>query len=388
MLNATAMPDSSPDAREPEASIPNQTLDEAVDAVPRYRTTAQPETLHSQKLALYCLAKEAEESVRRLTEMGAKIEVVALYDEENGHAGSIAGIQVVPVAALSSRSELTLIVDGKLVDRKWVRLAQHGIRYGHFATDPRYPVKTRTDPDYLENYRPRLERLFSRMADAESRSVLAATIRARVAGDFGFMRISAYPEYDHPIVCPQPSEVVFDLGMETAYTSTWFSQRVGMNGFVYGFEASPEHWAPIEADLAQARVRNVEMVKQGVWKQKGTLRFVTGLKGASRVRRYGDERPAVEIKVTDLDSFIDERQIERVDMLSFDIEGAEPEALQGAAAVIKKHRPKLQVSLYHKMEHLMSLPEIIDESGVPYRFYMGHHSAQGLETDLYALPIL
>lgn len=363
-------------------------LSRAVVESPRYRVVADEAAFRSRILAIYCYADETAAGVEHFKQAyDSNVAAVVLHDDPGATALSGVGdAEVLLVDGLKNRPELTLVVFGRHLDRKLVRLGIEGIRTAIFARDPGYHPTVRWEPQFLQKNRAALETFFEQLADDESRRVLASIVRMRTSGDYGYIRLAEYAEYDHPIVAPAPGDVVFDLGMETADTSLWFSHRVGETGKVYGFEASPEHWDQIEQALAAARRPNVRMVKMGVWNKKGELEFMGGMGGASRVTRGKDQRATIRVPVIDIDSFVKEEGIDRVDLLSFDIEGAEPEALAGAKGTIQKHRPKLQVSVYHRLDHLYTLPQIITSFGVPYRFYLGHHSAQGLETDLYAEP--
>jgi len=68
-----------------------------------------------------------------------------------------------------------------------------------------------------------------------------------------------------------------------------------------------------------------------------------------------------------------------------DIEGAELEALQGAARVIAEHKPQLAICLYHKKEHFIDIPLYLKKLNPDYRFRLGHYNADHTETVLYAL---
>ena len=68
-----------------------------------------------------------------------------------------------------------------------------------------------------------------------------------------------------------------------------------------------------------------------------------------------------------------------------DIEGSELEALKGAAETIKKWRPKLAISIYHKYEDIIEIPEYILSIVPDYSFYIRHYSSDIWETVLYAI---
>jgi hypothetical protein len=61
---------------------------------------------------------------------------------------------------------------------------------------------------------------------------------------------------------------------------------------------------------------------------------------------------------------------DRVDFIKMDIDGAELDALKGAEASIRKHRPKLAISLYHKPDDFDSIPRYLAGLDLGYRFYL------------------
>ena len=66
--------------------------------------------------------------------------------------------------------------------------------------------------------------------------------------------------------------------------------------------------------------------------------------------------------------------IPAIDLIKMDIEGSELKALEGAQECIKKFKPKLQISIYHNMEDLWSIPLFVNNLKPQYRFFIGHHS--------------
>lgn len=69
-----------------------------------------------------------------------------------------------------------------------------------------------------------------------------------------------------------------------------------------------------------------------------------------------------------------------------DVEGAELIALKGAEQTIKKYKPKLAISIYHKPNDLWEIPLLI-KSWVPeYKIYIRHYNVVSSETIMYAIP--
>jgi FkbM family methyltransferase len=77
---------------------------------------------------------------------------------------------------------------------------------------------------------------------------------------------------------------------------------------------------------------------------------------------------------------------EPVSFIKMDIEGAEPQALQGAARTIAARQPRLAVCVYHHIRHLWEIPEMIHALVPEHRIYPRHHTNLEYETVCYAVP--
>ena len=105
----------------------------------------------------------------------------------------------------------------------------------------------------------------------------------------------------------------------------------------------------------------------------------------------GDCGSKIEVETSGNDwvlaSSIDiEAEKENICMIKMDIEGAEMEALRGAENTIKREHPILAISIYHKPEDILSIPEYIMSTYDGYRFYLRHYSFSWYDTVLYAVP--
>ena len=74
-----------------------------------------------------------------------------------------------------------------------------------------------------------------------------------------------------------------------------------------------------------------------------------------RDRLQGWREPSDALKCVTLDSTISEAP----SYMKFDIEGFEPEALEGARRLITQYRPRLGRCAYHVQDHLWKLPLLI-----------------------------
>ena len=72
--------------------------------------------------------------------------------------------------------------------------------------------------------------------------------------------------------------------------------------------------------------------------------------------------------------------------IKMDVEGAELEAIKGAKELIKRTKPYLAISIYHRPEDLCEIPLLIKEEFPFYDLFIRVHWHFGLETVLYCVP--
>jgi phosphoenolpyruvate synthase/pyruvate phosphate dikinase len=78
--------------------------------------------------------------------------------------------------------------------------------------------------------------------------------------------------------------------------------------------------------------------------------------------------------------------IDKVDYLKFDIEGAEREALKGAADLLRRSKPRLMLDAYHKPDDLAVLPALIQGANRTYRQVCGVCTLQIGESGNQVIP--
>jgi hypothetical protein len=92
------------------------------------------------------------------------------------------------------------------------------------------------------------------------------------------------------------------------------------------------------------------------------------------------------VETTTIDETLTRLGLPKVDSIKMDIEGAELDALRGGEASIRKHRPRLTISLYHNPEDIEIIPRYLVSLDLGYRFYLDHHTIYNNETVLFGVP--
>ena len=120
----------------------------------------------------------------------------------------------------------------------------------------------------------------------------------------------------------------------------------------------------------------VYVFNSGVFDKKCTLRFDSGKEGSSSIIEDGTD--VIEVDMIDN---IDECQ--NATFIKMDIEGSEPEAIMGAAELIKRNKPKLAICIYHSDEDMINIIGLVHKLVPDYKMFVRQHSIYETETVLY-----
>jgi FkbM family methyltransferase len=73
-----------------------------------------------------------------------------------------------------------------------------------------------------------------------------------------------------------------------------------------------------------------------------------------------------------------------IDLIKLDVEGSEMDVLKGAYHAISEYKPKLAISIYHKKEDMIDIPEYILSIHKDYEFSISINNASFIDMVLYA----
>ena len=199
-----------------------------------------------------------------------------------------------------------------------------------------------------------------------------------------FFELEQY-RYEHGGVriAAGPGDIVIDGGGGWGETALYFADLVGEQGRVLCFEFLPDSLAVLERNLAEnPRLRGrIDVLTKPLWSARGErLGFVPDALVTSVGETRGEEAAMSET----IDGLREDRQLERVDFIKLDVEGAEPAALEGARTTLERYKPRLAVAGYHAIEHLVLIPRLLSSLG--YEVFIDHTSAGPWETVIFARP--
>lgn len=363
-----------------------------IEAAELFRCVAPSSLEPSQPVVIYCNIDEAESAFADFKKKYKRsADYICLNDSDQPAAIASKQLQYEDLSRLVNDLRCVVWCYGKKERAKGLKLASAGIRNFYFSANPQYRPH-RYDPRYWDTFSRELSQVFELLEDDESRQTFASTIRMRITGDHGFLRTATYREYFHPIVKVAPDDWVIDAGAFNGATSLAFA-NASQTGKVFAFEPDPINREKISALLEKEKSKgntaanNVEVAPYALSNTETQLTFSAGKGGSSSMRADSSSVSGeITVDATFLDLFVKQNNIARIDLISIDIEGAEALALEGMQETIRRFRPKLQVSIYHKKKDLFELPLMVAGLAKDYVFFLGHHNTYSTETDLYGIP--
>lgn len=182
---------------------------------------------------------------------------------------------------------------------------------------------------------------------------------------------------------PRRGDVVLDCGACIGEVSLLFGAMVGPTGAVHTFDPVPLHaqYCRFQGDLNPSlrEVLRINVLAVGAESKKS---LGTGRADAAGIQPGG--LAVDDFSVTSIDDYVENGRLDPVDVIKMDIEGAEMAALRGAEKTIRRFKPKLTISAYHKPQDLWEIPRMIKSLAPDYELYFGHHTPIQWESVFYA----
>jgi len=227
---------------------------------------------------------------------------------------------------------------------------------------------------------------YALLSDQKSRHEFAAQIFWRCSLDY-----SRLPTHDPPtsmyfpcdLIRFREDEVLMDCGAFDGDSIRLFLQRTEQRyGRIIALEPDPQNRAALRrfADAPESSIHDLAILPFAVSDHTGVGSFdANGSVGSSLSTHDG----GISIECRRID---DLAHVEAPTFIKMDIEGAEPDALEGARSTIRKARPILAVCAYHKCEHLWKIPLLMHDILPDYEIHLRRYAEECWETVYYAIP--
>jgi FkbM family methyltransferase len=217
------------------------------------------------------------------------------------------------------------------------------------------------------------------------RAVLRAGVRFESPDDVNVLRVVAgvwfRGYYTPPGLEIGPDDVVVDVGANVGTFAVFAARRT--RGRVVAVEPCPRNLAFLRRNLAANGCERVEIVECALGASDGTARLHLAASGVGHqvsARALGAVlEESVEVPARTLGSLIEERGLERIDLLKLDCEGAEGEVVGGSPGPVLARVRRIAME-FHDYASALSHRELarkLESEGCRTRLRRAEGAAQG-----------
>lgn len=229
-----------------------------------------------------------------------------------------------------------------------------------------------------------LVKLYDKLADYHSKKVLTSILKNWLFLDtngLGSVKRELADYYDLDLVSTGENCVFVDAGAYSGDAALAYINAYGRNyKRIYCYEAYEKAVEPLKNNMEE--YENVVIRPIGL--SSGELQSRLILEEDQRLTgKHSDREKAITVKTTSIDLDI----TEKIDFLKIDVNGREKQVLQGVRNHMEKEHPSLLIALYHEMNHLLDIPQMITEVDSSYKLYLRYYGGDLIPTNyiLYAV---
>jgi FkbM family methyltransferase len=181
----------------------------------------------------------------------------------------------------------------------------------------------------------------------------------------------------------------YDVGANVGFFGVLAARLIGPSGHVICFEPLPENARRIGYNSQLNGFTNIAVRCEALGGSNRTDTFNTSAEptwGMLSTVGKAPEQPSgqITVDVRTLDSLCVDGGLPRPDVIQFDVEGAEAEALEGAWATLTAHRPLLVIELHRTNAAVIA---ILDRLGYVYKVLGSSESVRDVSWDANILAI-
>lgn len=216
------------------------------------------------------------------------------------------------------------------------------------------------------------------ITDDYRRLIRSGFPRKRILFPMHTYLIASYGIQYFDVFPPVEDEVFVDAGTYTCDTiSDFIKWTEGKYKKIYAFEPHPRLISVIDKYIKDKDIENVVFTPKATWDKEEEIRFIED-DSASKVGSEG----RISVPAIDIDSVVGN---EKVTYIKMDVEGSELQALVGAKNTIKENKPRLAISVYHRLEDIIEIPEYILSLDMGYKLLFRQYNSNMWETVLYCI---
>lgn len=146
-------------------------------------------------------------------------------------------------------------------------------------------------------------------------------------------------------------DTIFDIGANIGWYSNHLSKKLP-GAAIYAFEPIPETFAQVKRNTELNQAKNIILNNFAFSDKKQTLTFyysptVTGASSSVNITE-NDSMVKLECEASTIDAFVKDKNIDRLDFIKCDVEGAELMVYKGGIETIARYKPIVFTEMLRK----------------------------------------
>lgn len=219
------------------------------------------------------------------------------------------------------------------------------------------------DRNYYEKHKRDIRYAKGLLADERSQFVYDSILEYKITGRIApLLDCQSQRETDLTDLLPvKDGDRYLDLGAYDGDTAEEWNKLFPRHGGIIAVEPNAKTYKKLQQK--GSTIPRFKAIEAAVWYQKETLYF-NGKSG--RAAAVSNEGPLL-VQGRRADEIC-----QRAEIIKYDVEGVEREALLGSAGLIRNGAHSLIVSAYHKTEDLFTLPPLVHAMNRGYKIHLRH----------------
>ena len=269
-------------------------------------------------------------------------------------------------------------------------------KYGRLIIDPDTAEKKLNGNNYLSSnsayigqHKDEILEVMAALANDDSRAAYSRVLLGEPEAHWAHYAKRAYQNIQYfDYLDFDRCQVVLNGGVFGGYELPYFVTNLPKGAIVHNFDPlGHSHLTEYARPWVESGVVNFVDNAIALDKEDGSIDMK--ILGDGQASEEKDEKLLSEtttFPARSIDSFVEETGFDRVDLIKFDLEGGDMNAIKGSIETMKKYRPQLALSIYHAASDFWEIPNMIIDNLPDYNLYLDTYSFERWETILYAVP--
>ena len=225
------------------------------------------------------------------------------------------------------------------------------------------------DAAFVRAHAQELKDAYALLEDDLSREIFSSVVLYKYTGDIRYLK-NACSTADDDLACLGGRDIRVAVDGGAYNGDTVRAMQASFSGLrkIYAVEPDPKNFKKLSKISAeQENGCSVLPIHGALWDRAGAGVFQSSGNRNSSLLAASYQHHEVSTPLLTVDEIVKD---DGVDYVKYDVEGAEKEALLGTRETIRRCRPALGVSVYHRSEDLFTIPLLLKNMYPNCRFYL------------------